>query len=437
VNGAGLPIRISHDDDGARSRLTVFFRFILVIPHLIWLLVWGIGIVVVLPIHWVIALIMGRSAGWAHDFYAAYVRYAFQVYAYWYLAAERYPGFLGEPGYVVDAETPPPESQRRWTIALRLILAIPPFALSAALGNGFGWGGGSSQGTEDAAVAGSVNLGLSFVLAFLAWFASLALARIPQGLRDAQVYCLGYAAQVFGYFFLLTERFPTSNPHAIALYPMPEHPVRLRDEGERRRNRLLVLFRLPLAVPHFVWLTLWSIVAFVLTVVAWFAALILGRVPEWLHRFLSAFVRYSTHVVSFFYVLGGPFPGFLGRPGSYPVDLEIDPPEPQSRLKTLFRAFLAVPAFLAGSAFSTVLLVAGIGAWWAALFVGRMPEGLKGLLGWAVRYEAQLYGYVLLLTDRYPYTGPDGRRELEAPGPQAEPDAGAAPEDWRAAPEAP
>jgi hypothetical protein len=359
------------------------------------------------------------------------------VYAYWYLAADRYPGFLGEPGYVVDAETPPPETHRRWTIALRLILAIPPFALSAALGNGFGWGGGSSQGTDDTAAAAGFNLGLSFVLAFLAWFASLALARIPQGLRDAQVYCLGYAAQVFGFFFLLTERFPTSDPHAVALYPMPERPVRLRDEGERRRNRLLVLFRLPLAVPHFVWLTLWSIVAFVLTVVAWFAALILGRVPEWLHGFLSAFVRYSTHVLSFFYVLGGPYPGFLGRAGSYPVDLEIDPPQPQSRLKTLFRVFLAVPAFLAGGAFSTVLLVAGIGAWWAALFVGRIPEGLKGLLGWAVRYQAQLSGYLLLLTDRYPYTGPDGRREPGAPGEQDEPSAGAAPEDWRVAPEAP
>jgi uncharacterized protein DUF4389 len=435
VTGAGRGIRVSHSDDGARSRVTVFFRFILVIPHLIWLLLWGIGIVVVLPVHWVIALILGRPAGWAHSFYTAYVRYALHVYAFWYLAAERYPGFVGDPGYVVDAEIPPPEPQRRWTIALRLILAIPPFALSAALGNGFGWGGGStSEGSADTAdAAASFNLGLSFALAFLAWFASLALARIPQGLRDAQVYCLSYATQVFGYFFLLTERYPTSDPHAIALSPMPEHPVRVRDEGEQRRNRLLVLFRLPLVVPHFVWLTLWSIAAFVLAVIAWLTALVIGRVPEWIHRFLAAFVRYSTHVISFLYVLGGPYPGFLGRAGSYPVDVEIEPPARQSRLKTLFRFFLAFPAFLAGSAFSTVMLVAGIGAWWASLFTGRIPDGLKRLLGWAVRYQAQLYGYLLLLTDRYPYTGPDGRGAPKA----AEPSAGAAPEGWERAPEAP
>jgi hypothetical protein len=439
VTGAGRGIRVSHTDDGERSRATVFFRFILVIPHLIWLFVWGIGIVLVLPVHWVIALILGRPAGWAHAFYTAYVRYALHVFAYWYLAAERYPGFLGDSGYVVDADMPPLEGQRRWTIALRLFLTIPPLVLAATLENGFGAGGGSSGG-DDTAYAASFNLGLGFTVAFLAWFASLALARTPQGLRDTQVYCLGYAAQAYGYFFLLTDRFPTSDPQTVPLSPMPAHPVRVRDEGELRRNRLLVLFRLPLAVPHVVWLMLWSIPAFVLAVVGWLVALATGRLPEWLHRFLAAFVRYSTHVLSFLYVLGGPFPGFLGRAKSYPVDVEIEPPQPQSRLKTAFRFFLAFPAFLAGGAFSTVMFVAAIGAWWVSLFTARIPEGLKGLLGWAVRYQAQVYGYLLLLTDRYPYTGPDGRgrpelAEPSAAAPPEEPQR--APEEWQRAPEAP
>jgi hypothetical protein len=101
------------------------------------------------------------------------------------------------------------------------------------------------------------------------------------------------------------------------------------------------------------------------------------------------------------------------------VDVEVEPPRAQSRLKTLFRFFLAFPAFLAGSAFSTVTFLAGIGAWWAALIVGRIPEGLKGLLGWAVRYQAQLYGYLLLLTDHYPYTGPDRRAGPQVTEPSA------------------
>jgi hypothetical protein len=71
-----------------------------------------------------------------------------------------------------------------------------------------------------------------------------------------------------------------------------------------------------------------------------------------------------------------------------------------------------------------------VGAWFCVLFTGRIPEGLHGLLAWAVRYQGQAYSYSLLLTDRYPYTGPDGRGREEPP-PQAEP------ELWQFAPERP
>jgi len=69
--------------------------------------------------------------------------------------------------------------------------------------------------------------------------------------------------------------------------------------------------------------------------------------------------------------------------------------------------------------------------------VGRIPEGLKGLLAWAVRYQGQVYAYLLLLTDRYPYTGPDGRGRVDSGAAQAEPPAEAAQQEWRQAPEAP
>jgi Domain of unknown function (DUF4389) len=69
--------------------------------------------------------------------------------------------------------------------------------------------------------------------------------------------------------------------------------------------------------------------------------------------------------------------------------------------------------------FGTVALLAAVGVWFCALFTGRIPEGLHGLLAWAVRYQGQTYSYFVLLTDRYPYTGPDGRgREEPAPRPR-------------------
>lgn len=425
---------MSHTDDGVRSRATVFFRIILLIPHLIWFTLWAIGAVIVLPVHWVGALILGRPMTWAHAFYSAFVRYGLHLYAYWYLAADRYPSFLGEPGYPVDAEIPASSRQRRWRIALRLPLAIPPLVLAAALGSGFG--GGTSTGSGSSVETSvSLNLGLAATLAFLGWFASLALARTPQGLREAQVYCLGYATQVYAYLFLLTDRFPTSDPRAVALEPMPEHAVRLpAPADDLTRNRLLVLFRILLVIPHFVWFAIWTIGAIIVIVVGWFAALFVGRLPQGWHDFLAAYVRYWTHLTSFLYVLGGPFPGFLGRVGSYPVDPEIDPPKRQSRWKTGFRLFLAIPAGVLSSAFSTVMGVAGIGAWFAALFTGRVPEGLHRLLGWALRYQAQAFSYFALLTDQYPYGGPDGTGRPHASG---QPAGEGGPEAWQLAPEAP
>jgi Domain of unknown function (DUF4389) len=422
-------IRVTHADDGARSRLAVFFRLIIMIPHFIWLAIWSIGAFLVAPVHWVIALIRGGPAHWAHGFYSAYVRYALHVYAYLYLAAGRYPGFIGERGYVIEADFPPPGEQRRWTIALRFFIALPALVLAGALTGGIGGNYSSSQG-GDAETIGFQLGGLGTAMALLAWFASLALARTPTGLRDAQVYCQGYAAQAFGYLLLLTDRYPTSDPHAVPLDPMPAHPVRLSAGEDRTRNRLTVFFRIFLAIPHLIWITLWGIAVFFAAIAGWFAALATGRLPDALHRFLASFVRYGAHVSSYLYILGDPFPGFLGRAASYPVDVEIDEPQPQHRAKTGFRIILAFPAWLVASGFGAAAIVAAVGAWFSVLFTGRIPDGLHGLLAWAVRYEAQAYSYLLLLTDRYPYTGPDGRERPEAGPEQAEPPdrLGAAPE---------
>lgn len=425
-------IRLVNRDDGERQRVTVGFRLFLAIPQYIWWLIWSIGVFLALPVHWIAALLKGVPIGALHAFYASYVRFTTHLYAYFFLAAERWPPFLGEEDYAIDVTLPARRSQPRWTILLRFFLALPPLVLALALTGTTGGGGGNSSTTGEAGANAAANvglgLGLIYLLGFLAWFATLARGRTPLGLRDATAYAIGYSAQAWGYLFLLTERYPSSDPSGVPRTPMPEHPVTLACEDDRRRNRLMVLFRLPLAFPHFVWLVLWSLVVIVVALAGWLAALALGRLPAWLHRFLARYVRYSTHAGAFLYVLGGPFPGFTGRPGSYPVDLRIDDPSPQSRVKTLFRLFLGIPAFMIASALGTVQLMAGVGAWWVALITGTVPQGLHRLLAWGTRYQGQVSTYVLLLTERYPYAGPDGPGAPPEPAPQP---------GWMAAPEAP
>jgi hypothetical protein len=179
------------------------------------------------------------------------------------------------------------------------------------------------------------------------------------------------------------------------------HPIRLAVTDDLRRSRLTVLFRLLLAIPHLVWLWLWSIAAEIAVVLAWIAALVTGRVPDFLHTFLALYVRYLTHVTAYLALLAEPYPGFAGAPG-YPVDLELPPAAEQNRLVTLFRLLLAIPAWLVASVLGLVLRVIAVLGWFACLALGRMPEGMRNLGSYCLRYEAQTYGYTFLLTDRYP-----------------------------------
>ena len=83
--------------------------------------------------------------------------------------------------------------------------------------------------------------------------------------------------------------------------------------------------------------------ALLAAVAAWVAALAIGRVPAPLHRFLAAFVRETAHVSAFLHLVGRPYPGFVGREGSYPVDLTIAPPARQRRLGVLARVVARAP----------------------------------------------------------------------------------------------
>ncbi len=184
------------------------------------------------------------------------------------------------------------------------------------------------------------------------------------------------------------------------------HPIALSAAEEERRSRLTVFFRLPLAIPHLVWLTLWGVVARSRAIVAWFAALFTGRIPNALHRFLSAYVLYSVHVSAFLWLIANPFPRASWRARQLSDRPRISERERQNRWITGFRLFLSLPAMVISSALGGALFAAGFLGLVRGAVHGRMPRGLARMGSYAVRYSGQAYGYALLLTDRYPYSGP-------------------------------
>jgi hypothetical protein len=181
-----------------------------------------------------------------------------------------------------------------------------------------------------------------------------------------------------------------------------QHPVRIVVNDDLQRTRLTVFFRLILAIPHFLWVTLWGVIAILAAIVNWFATLFTGRSPDGLHTFLATFLRYATHVRAYALLVADPFPGFSGAQGSYPIDLEVDPPQPQSRLTVFFRIILAIPALFVTNILSNLSQLLAVFSWFIALVTGRVPEGLRNFAVLAMRFETQTYAYLMLLTDRYP-----------------------------------
>ncbi len=183
---------------------------------------------------------------------------------------------------------------------------------------------------------------------------------------------------------------------------MEPHPIRLVVTDDLQRTRITVFFRLLLAIPHFIWVVLWGIVVAFAILFAWFAALFTKRVPAGLHGFIARYVRYQTHVYAYACLAADPFPPFGGREGSYPVDVTIALPAEQSRLTIFFRLLLAIPALIIANVLNSLIEWVGILGWFVCLFTGKMPEGMRNLLVFAIRFHTQVHAYYSLLTPRYP-----------------------------------
>jgi 2-(1,2-epoxy-1,2-dihydrophenyl)acetyl-CoA isomerase len=180
------------------------------------------------------------------------------------------------------------------------------------------------------------------------------------------------------------------------------HPIHLVVTDDLKRWRLTVAFRGLLVLPHWFVLAMWTYIALPVTVVNWFITLVRGRPSEGVHAWTSRFIRYQAHVYAYIYLVADPYPSFRGWPGRYPIDLAIAPPTTQARWKTLLRVILVIPAYVFATVLGYVLLLVAFLGGFYALATGRYPKGFRDLSAYCLRFQAQTYGYLFLLTDKYP-----------------------------------
>lgn len=200
------------------------------------------------------------------------------------------------------------------------------------------------------------------------------------------------------------------------------YPVHFDVAYQERYSRLSTFFRIILAIPHVIWLSLWGIAVEVVIVLSWFAILFTGRYPNGFFGFVAAYLSYLQRVNCYVFLLTDRFPPFGGgSPGDgYPVQVSVDRPERLSRLTTFFRLVLAIPAYMVAYILRALGQLLALFAWIVIVVTGRLPKGLFEVMELPVRYSLRVGAYLFLVTDTYPWFQDE---TLPDPGPWAGPPA--------------
>lgn len=179
--------------------------------------------------------------------------------------------------------------------------------------------------------------------------------------------------------------------------------IHLGLEGPRRQNRLTVFFRWFLAIPHLLWLLVLWFVAFFAVVAGWFAALVLGRLPDGIRHFVHRVVNHTVRVEAYAQLLlTDRYPPFALDASYPPVAVVLPPATRLNRVAVLFRIVLQIPAMIVVQLLSGGIQIVMFFGWIVVLVKGRIPEPLFLANAAVLRYQTRAYGYSVMLTPEYP-----------------------------------
>ncbi|NOX31903.1 MAG: DUF4389 domain-containing protein [Actinobacteria bacterium] len=186
------------------------------------------------------------------------------------------------------------------------------------------------------------------------------------------------------------------------------YPVTYEIDSPLEIARWRPLVQWIMAIPHFFAAYFVAIVAQVVAVIAWFAIVFTGKMPEGMANILAMSLRYSARVSAYAGFLYSDYPPFTfdaqtEDPGGSPVVTSFEAAlTDRNRLTVFFRLIMAIPIMIFTGIIFFVAELAYIGAFFAILFTGKWPQGIRDFVVKAFRLSQRTNAYVMLLTDEYP-----------------------------------
>jgi hypothetical protein len=209
--------------------------------------------------------------------------------------------------YSVGVEVRPALTERnRLTTAFRFFLAIPHLILVGAPAAVGGWLTFNHHGDFSWSTSGGLLGMIVFLVTIFAWLAIVLTGSHPRTPWRLAAYYLRWRVRAIAYMALLRDEYP---PFGDGDYPA----ALVLSEPDSERDRLSVLFRLILAIPHLIILPVLSALWAFTTAIAWIVILITGRYPETLYGFALGVLAWGVRVEAYLLLLRDEYPPFTLR----------------------------------------------------------------------------------------------------------------------------
>lgn len=163
-----------------------------------------------------------------------------------------------------------------------------------------------------------------------------------------------------------------------------------------------------MVIPHLIVGYALNVVGQVCAFIAWFAIMFTGKMPLGLANVIIMSQRYSLRAAGFYYGLTEQYPPFefeaqAADPANYAIRYDVNPElENRNRVTVFFRLFMMIPIMIFLYVVMIGTMFVGLAAWFAVLFTGEYPVGMRNFVIRSFRLGARIGAYGSLLTDQYP-----------------------------------
>jgi hypothetical protein len=182
----------------------------------------------------------------------------------------------------------------------------------------------------------------------------------------------------------------------------PGYPLRYDVEYQEGHSRLLIFVKWLLAIPHFVILYLLGLIAYIITIIAFFSILFTQKYPRGMFNYMVGYQRWYANLAAYILLLRDEYPPFNWEAGGYPVTYEVDYPETLNRWAPLYKWLIIIPNLIVMAIVFIVAYVLVLVAWLAILFTGKLPRGIHDFVVGALRWSYRINVYIYLMRDEYP-----------------------------------